>query len=120
VIMLRRLLSPVACPSLQRSTGADRSSPSPSLVLVQLCHCSRTAPCSAHCAASGTVKHGVASYEYLDDLLILSLHVDDESDQSDLPEGVTSHTQTVILLLPEAISGKEFVSGARVKVSCSG
>jgi hypothetical protein len=68
-----------------------------------------------HVFRPGIVKHGVASYAYLDDLFILSLQVDES--QSDLAGGVTSHTQTVYLLLPEGMSSKDLMSGARVRVS---
>jgi hypothetical protein len=69
------------------------------------------------CTHAGYVKQVILSYDSSPDVSVLKLHVDDEGDQSNLPEGVTSHTQTVYLLLPEGMSGKDLMSGAHIKVS---
>jgi hypothetical protein len=69
-------------------------------------------------ALAGYVKRVIESYASAPDVSVLKLHVDE--DQSDLPEGVTSHTQSVYLLLPEGMSSKELISGAHVKVCVVG
>jgi hypothetical protein len=59
------------------------------------------------------------SYSLSPDVSVLRLQVDEEDEDgtSHLPEGVTSHTQSVYLLLHEGMSSKDFVAGAHMKVS---
>jgi hypothetical protein len=59
------------------------------------------------------------SYSFSPDVSVLRLQVDEEEEgsPSHLPEVVTSHTKQVYLLLPEGMSSKDFVAGARMKVS---
>jgi hypothetical protein len=71
-------------------------------------------------APTGTIKRGIVSYSLSPDVSVIRLHVDQKDDLSHLPEGVTSHTQSVVLLLPEGMSSRDFAAGARMRVSGRG